>query len=84
MINIDKNKEYTNYKDKDDKHKSHGSFAVDASELFLIVNQSLMNEIRLKEIFKEIELTSFFKELTIIDAELPNNFEAVLINKRAL
>lgn len=80
MINIDKNKEFAKYED----NNSHGSFAVDASELFLLINQPLMNEIRLKEIFKEIELTNYFKELTIIDAELPNNFEGVLINKRAL
>jgi len=64
--------------------QGHGNLAIDIKDLILLVNQPLMDEIRLKEIFGEIKLVNYLKDLKIIDHYLPSNWQGILINKRAL
>jgi len=69
---------------KYNKNQKHSTLVISPKDLILIVNQPLMDEIRLKEIFGEIKLVNYLKDLIIIDAPLPNNFQGVLISKNSL
>ena len=69
---------------KYNKDQEHSTLVISPKDLILIVNQQLMDEIRLKEILGEIKFVNYLKDLIIVDAPLPNNFQGVLISKSSL